>query len=630
MDATTPTVGCLEREALTAYVDRQLSDVATAHADAHVATCATCKRAISELRAQRSTDETVADEPITAPARSSGQITSRYELGRKLGAGGMGEVLLATDRQLGRDVAIKRMLVAPSSAAQARFLREARIQGRLDHPAIVPVHELADDSVGRPFFVMKRLTGTTLAEVIRRGASTRQKLLRAFADVCLAIEFAHSRGIVHRDLKPANIMLGDFGEVYVLDWGVARVLAETEDTAANVDDPTEPALTGAGAILGTPGYMSPEQMEGEAIDSRADVYALGCILFEILAGEPLWRAPVLLTPQTTDARPSQRAPDRDVPPELDALCVEATANDRDQRLPSARVLAERIERYLDGDRDVAARKQVAAEHLAAARTAVSAGDGEAERATAMREAGRALALDPTAGDAAELVGRLMLEPPRAAPAEVDAHVATLEEQSARKRSLLNLVTVLSYLPFIPVLLVMGVRSTWPIVLYVGTVLVDGAFMLAVARRRRPVSAAAMHASAAVHALLIMVIARLFSPFWLAPALATISTMMFTSDPRVRWSWVAAIMIGAVLAPWLLEVADVLPRTMAAVDGGMLLTSDMVSVHFPEAELALVLYVVFAISIMANVTHRLGGEARAALRTIELQAWHLRQLVPARR
>src|SRR5262249_4660553 len=149
------------------------------------------------------------------------------------GAGGMGEVVAARDEMIGRDIAIKRMLDSdPTDEQVARFLREARIQGTLNHPAIPPVHELARDREGRPYFAMKRVTGATLAAVLV-GLRTnnldimkrfgRERLLRAFAEVCLAIEFAHTRGVIHRDLKPANIMLGEFGEVFVLDWGVAKV-----------------------------------------------------------------------------------------------------------------------------------------------------------------------------------------------------------------------------------------------------------------------------------------------------------------------------------------------------------------------------------------------------------------------
>src|SRR5262249_1304691 len=148
------------------------------------------------------TEDTI-DEGTAELIRQGLSSGDRYELRGLLGSGGMGEVLNAFDRQIGRDVAVKRMKRrAPSDTSLARFFREATIQGRLEHPAIVPVHELGVDSEGRAFFVMKKLAGTTLAERIRDHS--REALLRAFAEVCLAVEFAHEHGIVHRDLKPSN------------------------------------------------------------------------------------------------------------------------------------------------------------------------------------------------------------------------------------------------------------------------------------------------------------------------------------------------------------------------------------------------------------------------------------------
>ena len=210
-----------------------------------------------------------------------------YRLGALIGKGGMGEVVAAYDQRIGRDVAIKRMRSAhPDGEQLARFLREARIQARLDHPSIVPVHELSADEAGRPFFTMKRISGSTLAEKLADATVSQQVLLRALIDVCYAVEFAHSRGVIHRDLKPANIMLGDYGEVFVLDWGVARVV--TDATRASVPDVTTlDDGTQTGALLGTPGFMSPEQVKGQPATPPSDVYALGAILFEILAGESL-------------------------------------------------------------------------------------------------------------------------------------------------------------------------------------------------------------------------------------------------------------------------------------------------------------------------------------------------------
>src|SRR5688572_23159416 len=177
-------------------------------------------------------DHTFPIEPIDGEELA--KSLARYRMGDMLGRGGMGEVVSARDEQIGREVAIKRLRDdSPSKVQVALFLREARIQGRLGHPAVVPVHELRRDHRGQPFFVMRQLEGVTLAEVIKKLAAgdrdtvqryPRQRLLRAFTEVCLAIEYAHTRGVVHRDLKPANIVLGDFGEVYILDWGVAHVM----------------------------------------------------------------------------------------------------------------------------------------------------------------------------------------------------------------------------------------------------------------------------------------------------------------------------------------------------------------------------------------------------------------------
>ena len=355
----------------------------------------------------------------------TGTLPARYRLAGSLGPGGMGEVLLATDTQIDREVAIKRMLIEPTGPAVARFLREAKVQGRLDHPAIVPVYELAHDAEGRPFFVMKRLVGTTLADVLARHTGdvryTRQKLLRAFADVCLAVELAHSRGVIHRDLKPANIMLGDFGEVYVLDWGIARVLGETDpELRASSGRTTE--LTQVGAILGTPGYMAPELVRGEPIDQRADVFALGAILFEILAGQAVARA------QRSDRGRARRVRAAPVGPRAGPrrttrarrrLCAAVSPDARDR--PTARALAEQIEHFLDGDRDLAQRKTPRRDPPRG-RACRGRRDREADRALAMREAGRALALDPTSR-AADLLGRLMLEPPKQVPREVEDRLA---------------------------------------------------------------------------------------------------------------------------------------------------------------------------------------------------------------
>src|SRR5687767_2643466 len=200
---------------------------------------------------QEGEPDTLVREPIDET-----KVHGVYSFGEVI-QGGMGEVVLAHDRRIGRDVAIKRLKAgATTEDDHARFLREARIQARLDRPAVVPVYELARDERGRPFFVMKRLAGVTMTEVIANPTTLRQRMLRAFAEVCRAIDFAHSRGVVHRDLKPANISLGEFGEVYVLDWGVARVVDDAENEVVTADiDTLEGASPSSELVLGTPGYM---------------------------------------------------------------------------------------------------------------------------------------------------------------------------------------------------------------------------------------------------------------------------------------------------------------------------------------------------------------------------------------
>ncbi|MBA3503580.1 MAG: serine/threonine protein kinase, partial [Deltaproteobacteria bacterium] len=317
-----------------------------------------------------------------------GEQLERYRIEDVLGRGGMGEVLSARDDQLGRVVAIKRLRIEnPSQEILTRFLREVRIQGRLEHPAVVPVHELNTDGA-QPFFVMKQLAGTTLADVIDALARkdptatakfTRQRLLRAFVDVCLAIEFAHTRGVVHRDLKPANIVLGDFGEVYVLDWGVARVADENGEMRASFAD-VETVVESAtidGQILGTPGYIAPEQIAHSSdLDGRADVYSLGCILFEVLAIvslHPRGEGAIASALTMANARPSTRAPEREIPPELDEICVCATALGREDRYATARQLGEAVQSFLDGHRDNTLRGELARAELDAASRALATG-----------------------------------------------------------------------------------------------------------------------------------------------------------------------------------------------------------------------------------------------------------------
>jgi len=565
----------------------------------------------------------VAIEEIAVPGQ-------RYQIGNMLGRGGMGEVVEAEDAQIGRTVAIKRMRAeAPSEKQIARFMREARIQGRLEHPAIVPVHELGRDAAGRPYFAMKKLAGTTLAQFIKEEADSpkypRQRLLRALADVCLAVELAHTRGFIHRDLKPDNIMLGDFGETYVLDWGVAKVTGE-EDTATPGVDESEPLVTAAGALVGTPGYMAPEQVHGESdVDARADVYALGSVLFEILTRQRLHpvgkNAAMASTIGDIDTRPSARRSDLEMPPELDELTVHATKLEREDRIATARELGERIQRFLDGDRDLALRRSLAKTNHESAIVAFAAGD----RSKAMREAGRALALDPTLNAAGELITRMMLEPPKILPPEAKKAFDVESAAVVRRTTTVGAIASGMYLMFVPLLAIFG--NAPPMTLALMTV-VAGASVLMLLWMRTPGHAFVAAPVIVANLILIVIITRMYSPFLLGPGLAAVTAMGFMTGPQYakrQATWVVSLTTLAVLGPWILEQISVFASTITVFDGGVTMHSPLIR-SMTSFMVLMIAYTITIIFSAVVLTRGLRLAERGARQHMHLQAWQLRQLV----
>ena len=252
------------------------------------------------------TPASASDLPAGTSAPLSPNELDRYTVGSEIARGGMGAILEVWDRDFARPLAMKVLLPDPTGGSSGtgaarpeaiqRFVREARITGQLDHPGIVPVHELGIDDDGQVFFTMRLVRGIDLAEVFAKAQAgiegwNRTRVLEVIMKICDTVAYAHSRGVVHRDLKPSNVMVGDFGEVSVLDWGLAKLLdsADEEEASGELpDEGSDPWVTQVGTVLGTPSYMAPEQARGEtdASGPALDVYSLGAMLYTLLAGRP--------------------------------------------------------------------------------------------------------------------------------------------------------------------------------------------------------------------------------------------------------------------------------------------------------------------------------------------------------
>jgi PAS domain S-box-containing protein len=303
---------------------------------------------------------------VTDVLPCSGGRYVRLELHER---GGMGRVWVARDTGLARNVALKELHpeVADNPAVLARFLREAKITGQLEHPGVVPVYELArDGDAANPFYTMRFISGRTLTQASleyhqKRRASEQvsldlSALLHAFVMVCNTIGFAHSRGVIHRDLKGQNVILGAFGEVVVLDWGLAKLVGVPEEADPTAADGLDDAdLTQHGHALGTPASMAPEQAAGrlEQIDNRTDIYGLGAILYEILTGQPPFsgtsRSEVLrMVREEEPLQPRQICPD--VPFGLERICLQALAKKPEDRYATARELAGAVQQWQDAER----------------------------------------------------------------------------------------------------------------------------------------------------------------------------------------------------------------------------------------------------------------------------------------
>ncbi|MEO8699376.1 MAG: serine/threonine-protein kinase [Kofleriaceae bacterium] len=339
-------------------VQRTLTGVEETGFHAHLAECDTCRTLLVDVDTEsdwrwiaRLPDDAF-DDPHVLVLPVVDPIV--FDIDQEIASGGMGRITKALDRRLGRDVAIKEVL---EPRLRARFEREAMITARLQHPAIVPIYEAGTWPNGSAFYTMRLVSGGTLAAAIHKTTTMAQRLalLPHVIAVTEALAYAHSHRIIHRDLKPGNVLVGEFGETVVIDWGLAKELDRVIDARDDDGTSTERGLTSAGSVLGTPGFMSPEQAGGEPIDERADVYALGAILYNLLAGAPpYWDTHAnessdlmieigRLRPPTPIAVLAPEAP-----ADLVAIVEQAMTRSRAGRYATARELAEELRRFEAG------------------------------------------------------------------------------------------------------------------------------------------------------------------------------------------------------------------------------------------------------------------------------------------
>jgi tetratricopeptide (TPR) repeat protein/serine/threonine protein kinase len=327
------------------------------------------------------------DDEATKPDLPQSERGTRYRILRPHAKGGLGQVFVAEDTELHREVALKEMLAerAETPGSRGRFLLEAEVNGRLEHPGIVPVYGLGQHTDGRPYYAMRFIQGETLKEAIRRfhdadkarpdrgkRSLALRRLLGRFVAVCNAVAYAHSRGVIHRDLKPANVMLGKYGETLVVDWGLAKLVGRTEEEASAEErtlhaSSGSDAVTLAGAALGTPAYMSPEQALGrtDLVGPASDIYGLGATLYCLLTGQAPFPREDLGDLLQRVGRGEWKAPcqvKKGVPAALDAVCRKAMALKPQDRYASPLQMAVDIEHWL-ADEPVSARCEPLRERL---------------------------------------------------------------------------------------------------------------------------------------------------------------------------------------------------------------------------------------------------------------------------
>lgn len=598
--------------------------------------------------------------PPPVEAGQGGEIASheffkRYQPGKRLGEGSMGEVIAVRDTNILRNVAMKRLHPehhANRPDLRDRFLREARIQGQLEHPSVVPVYDLGVDHEGREYFTMKRVRGNTLEQVIKglrekdpefTAKYSRRKLLTAMSRICLAVAFAHERGVVHRDLKPSNIMLGDYGEVHLLDWGIAKIIGVDDPAVEDRVDLSNDRVqrTEAGFVVGTPGYMAPEQARGETrtYGGRSDIYSLGCILFEAMTLQRLHDQReiehiLFSTVSGTEVRPSVRAPELDLPPELDDIIVRATALNPEHRYVTAREMNDDIEKLLDGDRDSTRRAEIAAEHTANAKAALAlarrggiAAEGQHRRAVG--ELLQALALEPNHPEARATMVQLLLEPVERLPEGAYAELQEVNRLDRARASRANGWALLAWCATFPLMLAMGVlEPRWLYAFGVGLIgLVGYTWWMATTGRTQP---RFMVVALVATFIIVGATSVFFGPLFFVSGLSVTAATSYLVSIRANRRAQALVLAGSlasVLIPTTLTLLGILPNPYTFDSGTIAIQPSLVK--FPER--ATWAYLLVANCLTVVIANLLVGRAVAALlraeRRLFTQAWRLRQFLP---
>lgn len=608
------------------------------------------------------TDESTATLVQRAPLDPILEHAARYDGASLLGQGGMGEVHLVHDRWIGRDVAMKKLrssaLAHPE--LEKRFLREASIQGQLEHPNIVPVYDLGVDEQNKPFFTMRRLGGQTLDGILTKlrlgdpetcQAFSRHRLLTTFVAVCHAMEFAHARGVIHRDLKPANIMLGGFGEVYVLDWGIAK-LTGSPDVLTDEESIEQIAhyihQTRIGTALGTAGYMAPEQHGTSPTPHtpQSDVYALGAILYELVTLEPLHHDILGDTEplekhdfngsfvQASNGHSS--AEGQAFPKALEDLWLRATRIEPSERLGSVREMREGVENVLASDRVTEDRKARALQHLRGAQErAVHAHEpgtaGLQARKDAIHELGRSLSLDPAQGQAAELLGQLLAKPPSCLPDEIQADEDADEDKEGRGHLRTAAALCITMGILLASVMLPNARDPWACAAIAGTYVLAGMVHWCASKASRPIHEIILWPFLSVQ-LATVAVWPIDSPMSLLGSSFPALMVMLYGDILRRQPRLLARCVGlSALASFLPVIAEglgYLDGQMEFPDGRTMVIHtrwvniDPLVLHFADFATYTILATVVAWRWWTYQVHLEQAEEEMALQT-----WQLRQLLP---